>query len=169
MRIFDKKLKLILFGFCMFFLGYFSLNFADLVHINNRKRLIEIKPFEASSELNSFEKFEIYIPKENLTTKVISKKVTRYIAYDSGGFGSINQGIVHCSDDLEVQITDSAEQIKNADFLYFHMNAPDKLKYAQNQDKKQYIMVYTMESEVSIFKFLTKYFQLRINKKFITQ
>lgn len=74
---------------------------------------------------------------------------TRYLAFDGGGFGSVNREIVRCQNGLEVEVTDSHDRWNQVDFFYFHMAAP-KIRPSANG----YVMVYTMESEVNFFKVL---------------
>jgi hypothetical protein len=82
------------------------------------------------------------------------KKVKkRYLAYDGGGFGSVNAGVIKCaSSGLEVEITSSKNRMDEFDISFFHMNAPTAHIARTNTSKtKNYIMVYTMESEVHSF------------------
>jgi hypothetical protein len=82
--------------------------------------------------------------------------VRRFLAYDGGGFGAVNAHVTKCATNIEIEITGSGDRLKDTDFSYFHMNAPqDRLGKANalmnNKTKKHYVMVYTMESEVHSF------------------
>lgn len=60
----------------------------------------------------------------------------------------IISGIVKClHDNVEIEIM-SSNSPKNADILYFHMSVPGSLQKNRDPSKKQYYMVYGLESEV---------------------
>lgn len=76
---------------------------------------------------------------------------TRYLAFDGSGYGSVNTEIVRCgASGLEVEVTSSNDKWNSADIFYFHMSAPKTRPMPNNPSS--YVMVYTMESEVSQFR-----------------
>ncbi|RNA02006.1 glycosyltransferase family 10 [Brachionus plicatilis] len=123
-------------------IGMKRLNFVDLVHLNNRTKL---------AKLITIEPHDVHIGRQNSSTSGKILSPVRFVAYDGGGFGTIDQPLVNCSNNLEVKITDTIEDINSIDIFYFHMNAPEKIKYAKGSKKRQSFMVYTMESEVHSF------------------
>jgi len=71
----------------------------------------------------------------------------RFIAYDGGGFGSVNSGVTKCSDSIEIEVVGSNHRISEADIHYFHMGLPHNSASSNTDSKRHYSMVYAMESE----------------------
>jgi hypothetical protein len=80
------------------------------------------------------------------TTSTLANAKKRYIAYDGGGFGTSNDGLIQCSNEIEIQVSAGGDDMSKYDIAYFHMNAPPT--QLENKNKKTYKMVFTMESEV---------------------
>lgn len=148
MKILNKNFKLFLFGFFMFFLGYYCLNFVDLVHLRNRT-LFENSNRLIKLNLNDLKIKNVQNRRPNSSAFAKTMTPTRYLAYDGGGFSSIDTTLLKCSNEIEISITDNIDNLNSIDIFYFHMNAPEKIKYTKSLKKKQYFMVYTMESEVN--------------------
>ena len=182
MRIFSKKSKLIVVGFVVFLACYLTLNYIDSYdsagYVDYRIKLFNLAeqqhdPNHRHHHHNHEHNVNLNKPKPtttavienipiiNLLNETNDKQVEtrpkrRFLAYDGGGFGSVNARVVQCGQNIEVEITGSRERLKQTDFSYFHMNAPglrlSELKStAQDGKKEQYVMVYTMESEVHSF------------------
>lgn len=177
MRILGRRTKLVVFGFLMFLLGYFTVNTnLHLIKADkpppkppNPPPPQNIRPVAINSEQHEIEapllidkidetdkkridKDEIAANQNNsvLVIEDDKRKKKRYLAFDGGGLGSVNTGVVRCeSSGLEVEITSSQERWNEADIFYFHMSAPN-----QRPNSNGYVMVYTMESEVLIMSFL---------------
>lgn len=161
MRIPSRKLKLLLFGFLMFFLGYFTVNFVHsgnyvtpFAHQNRPQPPLQF--VELTNKLllaNEVEEKKETVPANvNNNEKEVRKK-RRYLAYDGGGFGSVNRDIIKCSSGDEVEVTDAGDKFKDVDIFYFHMSLPKETTFFHDKsarDKPNYYMVYTMESEVYI-------------------
>lgn len=131
-----KRSKFIIFGLIIFFLCYFTLNY---VNIKNRPTLNDLKEQLLIEKNNKAESNKINVEYRNSETK-------RYFAHDGGGFGTINSGLTKCPrDNVEVEVLNS-NGIKNADISYFNMNVPGKL--TEYNQKRHYVMVYGLESEV---------------------
>lgn len=186
MRILGRRTKLVVFGFLMFLLGYFTVN---IIHTNlplitadkpppkppNPPPPENIRPVAINPEQHEIEapllidkidetdkkridKDEIAFNQNNsvLVIQDDKRKKKRYLAFDGGGLGSVNTGVVRCeSSGLEVEITNSQERWNEADIFYFHMSAPN-----QRPNPNGYVMVYTMESEVLLFTILINIFAL---------
>jgi len=69
------------------------------------------------------------------------------MAYDGGGFGSVNSGLVKCHMDIlsEVEVT---RDRNNANLVYFNMGLPSGYLNKVGSKQRQYAMVYGMESEI---------------------
>lgn len=171
MRILGRRTKLVVFGFLMFLLGYFTVNIFHTnlpliitdkpppkppnppppqnirpVAINLEQHEIEAPLLIDETDKKRIDKDEIASNQNNsvLVIQDDKRKKKRYLAFDGGGLGSVNTGVVRCeSSGLEVEITSSQERWKEADIFYFHMSAPN-----QRPNPNGYVMVYTMESEV---------------------
>lgn len=171
MRILGRRTKLVVFGFLMFLLGYFTVNtnFPLIIADKPPPKTQNIRPVAINSEQHEIEapllidkidetdkkpidKDEIAANQNNsvLVIEDDKRKKKRYLAFDGGGLGSVNTGVVRCeSSGLEVEITSSQERWNEADIFYFHMSAPN-----QRPNPNGYVMVYTMESEVQMMSFL---------------
>lgn len=161
-----KKSNFIFAGLFIFFFGYFTINYVNINKISNTNGLdikredaivqpIKPKPFEKTPKIEPQNQlFNKKIPEKEIeNVKILDNKENnephRFFAYDGGGFGSINGGITKCLNDknVEVEIMNSASPNK-ADILYFNMNVPDRLSGLLNKNKRQFSMVYGLESEV---------------------
>ena len=156
MRPFARRFKLILVGLGIFFLACLTINYIDFKKINNHRSLLNIIEqreeqfiqtnfIEGSNRDDLLEDaFEI-IPK-NTTSKALMgdeniKIKKHYVAFDGGGFGSVNTGLIKCNENLEVEVV--GEPTSNVNISFFHMSLP-----GLPQSKEPYSMVFTMESEV---------------------
>lgn len=138
MRLINKKFRFILFGFLLCFFGYLSINYVDTNRFTKSRRLLLDDKNADNNENNHANKINhIHVHKpyksylkvtepdyQNNSLVENNDKPRRFLAYDGGGFGSINSGITECGDDIEIELTN---QLMEADFSYFHMNAPEKM------------------------------------------
>lgn len=173
MKLFFRNSKWILFGLVLFFMGFLTINYInirtpqtrDLVdekleHLDDSNKLVDengkqnkelIKLIQTNKITESIRENEV-----KKTSKVqrksenssINKKQKRFVAYDGGGFGSVNSGVTKCADGAEIEVIGSGNRIAETDILYFHMGLPHNYMTLPNTDaKRHYSMVFAMESE----------------------
>lgn len=166
----------------MFFFGYFTINNVETIKKFNDRlvtNLDEIEltdkrlPMAMSNDVDNgdlislvdfgdvnfnrhlIEKSEPVNEIESTTTQAPHRadNLKRYLVYNGGGFSSSSDSkIIKCeSSNSEVELTTG--RIKSVDFSYFHMSAPKQNPFSNDSNKTNYIMVYTMESEVNIMNF----------------
>lgn len=151
MKLFFRNSKWIVIGLFLFFMGYFIINNidskstqlnSDATDLENKLDIVpEIK--EEKIIVNSRED-EIKHTNSFKTKEEEKKesKINRFIAYDGGGFGSVNSGITKCSDSIEVEVIGSGNRIAEADILYFHMGLPHNyIELGGSNKKRHYTMV----------------------------
>lgn len=170
MKLFFRNSKWIVFGLMIFFMGFFSINYVDFKanQLNSNTNFDNINP----EKVNNDDKLEpnelkrdksldvvhnelidmIPPPKEMAEKKEAPKNIDngvkrRFIAYDGGGFGSVNSGVTKCSDSIEIEVVGSGTRMSEADMNYFHMGLPQNFASSNTGFKRHYSMVYAMESE----------------------
>jgi len=158
-----RKFKLIFLGLAICLSGYLTINYVNFKNVSSLSQ-IELALQDNSNNANDNRPAEVAIhPINPLQIEQQQKQqqhrqkselepgdaVRRLIAFDGGGFGSVNSGVVKCQIDSksEVEIT-SSSSAKNVDLLYYNMNVPEGSRSLLSGTKRQYTMVYGMESEV---------------------
>lgn len=137
-----RRSKILFTGLVIFSLCYFSLNYVNIV---NRSAIPSTKDALVQKFERKMKKTVVLLSKQLKVDESNSEK-KRYFAHDGGGFGSINSGVTQCPrENVEVEVLKS-NSFTNADILYYNMNLPGKM--GSNDKKRQYTMVYGMESEV---------------------
>lgn len=135
---FPKK-KYFLFTFFILILCYICLNYKITTNDHNKEIKLE------ENKINEEPNLKIEEVKQPVKIDSQNEKNNRVLlAYDSGGFGPVSKGITKCSDGIEVEITDDASRLDDADFSYHHMQVPPK---RSSTKKRHYYMVFTLESE----------------------
>jgi hypothetical protein len=134
-------------------MGYFIINNidsksiqlnSDATDLENKLDIVpEIKEEKIiiNSKEDEVKHTNLFQTKEEEEEKKESK-IKRFIAYDGGGFGSVNSGITKCSDSIEVEVIGSGNRIAEADILYFHMGLPHNyIELGGPNKKRHYTMV----------------------------
>lgn len=148
-------------------MGFFSINYVDFKanqlnsdvlndrnpSNNNDEKLDpnELKKDKSLDVVHS-ELIEMIPATKETTEKPFAKnddkeEKRRFIAYDGGGFGSVNSGVTKCSDSIEIEVVGSGNRISEADIHYFHMGLPHNAASSNTGPNRHYSMVYAMESE----------------------
>jgi hypothetical protein len=163
MRYLSKKKKISSVFFIFFLIFYFTYN---MFHADSKNypsnRLKSMIKNNVLANNNTYILNKLLITKNFKTPVQINSKNSfqkhrnkvKFLVFDNGGFGLKSGEIKNCTDDIELEITQSVNELDKADIVMFHMEVfqtrtmfPDK--------KSQYKMVFSMESEVN-YLFLTK-------------
>lgn len=176
MRLFNRRSKFVIFGILLFFTGFLLLNYIDSLGIktntinrnsqilelvenskriddknNNSNKIVHAIKTDNSTKVDKLNIITVTIlPSKTVqqATSTLENAKKKYLAYDGGGFGNSNDGLIQCSNDIEIQVSgSSSDDMSKYDIAYFHMNAPPA-KFENKNNKKTYKMVFTMESEV---------------------
>ena len=134
-----RKSKLIFLGFTIFFFGYCTINY---VALRKARAIVDEAEHEKTKQIAKYTE----IVKVKSEPNSIKTEMKRYYAYDGGGFGSINRGVVTClRDNNEVEIVNS--DLAKVDIVYFGVSVPNSVEEIRKGDRPQYSMVYALESE----------------------
>lgn len=143
-----RKYKLVFIGLAIFLSCYVTINYVNYKNFNSLAQIELALHDNQKQQPNPIVQLN---PIEALPVQ--QNQQTRFKAYDGGGFGSVNSGLVNCPSDptVQVEVVTSPNNPKNIpDLFYYNMNLPENhiSKLTVDLKHRQYSMVYGMESEV---------------------
>ncbi len=157
MRLFLKKKKLLFYIFILSIICFITLNLNVAVkQFNNSNQLLnslnkKLKHILNNSLIKNQKNNDSQNFQQNhLLSNTLTSNRTRFLVYDTGGFERVTSQLIECSNDnIDIEITGSVNDISKADICVFHMEV-SSLNVNTLTNKRQYKMVYSMESEVNL-------------------